>query len=61
MRTVLARAYGGYGAVDAMSWEEYALARQLETELAIGTVIRHAKAVEDAQAKRAKKNIGGTR
>lgn len=40
-----------------MSWEEYSLARQLETELAIGTVIRQAKHVEDAQAKRAKKNV----
>jgi hypothetical protein len=40
-----------------MSWEDYALARQLETEMAIGTVLRQAKAVENAQAKRAAKNV----
>jgi hypothetical protein len=44
-----------------MTWEEYALARQLETELHVGTGIRQAKHVEDAQAKRAAKNVRGAR
>lgn len=40
-----------------MTWEEYALARQLELELHIGTVARQAKRVEDAQAAKARKNV----
>lgn len=36
-----------------MTWQEYALARQFLAEEFIGTRIREAKAVEDAQAKRA--------
>lgn len=40
-----------------MTWEEYALARQLEVELTIGTVARQAKRVEDAQAKNARKHV----
>jgi hypothetical protein len=34
-----------------MSWTDYALARQYLTETRIGTRIREAKAIEDAQAK----------
>lgn len=44
-----------------MSWQEFALARQLEMELTVGTLVRQAKRVEDAQVKRAKKNLGGAR
>ena len=35
-----------------MSWQDYALARQLLVEESIGTRIREAKAIEDAKAKR---------
>ena len=34
-----------------MTWQEYALARQLLVEERIGTRVREAKAVEDAKAK----------
>lgn len=39
-----------------MSWQDYALARQYLVEEAIGTRIREAKAIEDAQAKAAMKH-----
>ena len=34
-----------------MSWQEYALARQLLAEERIGTRLRESKSIEDAQAK----------
>jgi hypothetical protein len=34
-----------------MSWQDYALARQFLVETRIGTRIREAKALEDAQAR----------
>lgn len=40
-----------------MTWVDYALARQFLVEERIGTRIREAKAVEDAQAKAAAKHI----
>lgn len=41
-----------------MTWEEYALARQLLVEEHVGTLIREARRAEDHAAKQARKNVG---
>ena len=40
-----------------MTWQEYALARKYLVEREIGTRIREAKALEDAKAKQARKQL----
>lgn len=40
-----------------MTWQDYALARQLLVEERIGTRIREAKAAEDAQARKSAKHL----
>ena len=51
----MARHFGGFAAIDAMSWQEYALARQLLVEERIGTRLREAQHVEDAKARASRK------
>jgi hypothetical protein len=53
----VASEFGGFEAVKRMTWEEYSLARQFISEKYVGSRIREAKAVEDAQAKAARKNL----
>lgn len=53
----MAANFGGFEAVSRMTWQEFALARQYLVEREIGTRLREAKAVEDAKAKRAKKEL----
>lgn len=40
-----------------MTWVEYAAARQHQVEHRIGTRIREARAIEEAQARKAKKAL----
>jgi hypothetical protein len=49
----VAAEFGGYAAVDAMTWQDYSLARQYLVEARIGTRKREAKAREDALARQA--------
>lgn len=58
MRVVLARHYGGFAAVDAMTWQEFALARELEAQIAVGAPMRQAKEIEKQQARQARMNRG---
>jgi hypothetical protein len=44
-----------------MTWEDFALARQLELEVEVGTRIREAKHVEDRIAAKTRKNARGPR
>jgi hypothetical protein len=53
----VAAEFGGFDAIDRMTWEDYALARQYLVEHRIGTRLREQRAVEDAQAKAAKKAL----
>lgn len=46
----MAARFGGFTAISLMTWQEYALARQLLVEERIGTRIRESQANEDAQA-----------
>jgi hypothetical protein len=53
----VARHFGGFAAVDRMTWQEYALARQMLVEERIGTRIREAQRVEDAKFRKSKKAL----
>lgn len=53
----MAAEFGGFAAIEAMTWQEYALARQYLVEHRIGTRLREQRAIEDAKAKAAKKAL----
>lgn len=57
VRVAVAAEFGGFEAIDRMTWQDYALARQFLSEKHVGSRIREAKAIEDAQAKAARKNL----
>lgn len=57
----MAARFGGFDAIGRMTWQEYALARQLLVEERIGTRVREAKAVEDAKHKASVKALRGNR
>ena len=45
---ILATRFGGFAAVDAMTWGDYNAARQLIAEERVGTRARASAALEDA-------------
>ena len=51
-RIVVARAFGGFAAVDRMTWTEFMGARQLLVEERVGTRVREAQRAEDARVAR---------
>ena len=53
----MAAEFGGFAAIEAMSWQDYALARQYLVETRIGTRIREAQEAEKAQARASKKAL----
>lgn len=55
----MAEAFGGFEAVDRMTWQDFALARQFLTERHVGRPHREAKAREDQIAKQAKQALEG--
>lgn len=57
----MAAEFGGFAAVDAMSWHDYQLARQYLVESRIGTRIREAQHIEQAQARSNAKALSSRR
>jgi hypothetical protein len=58
VRVAVAADFGGFAAIEAMSWQDYALARQYLAEKYVGSRLREAKAVEDAKAAASRKALG---
>lgn len=60
----MAHAFGGFEAVERMSWKDYSLARQLLSEERIGTRLREAQHLDDqkfAASTRALQRLQGAR